>query len=102
MVLTGDTYPAEQLHSWGIVDRIVAADALLAEARSLARRFAAGPTLALAAGKTLLRTAATRGVAAADAITPATVGALFGTFDAAAGMRAVRESRRDTVIFEGR
>ena len=101
MVFSGDTYLAEDLLAWGVVDRI-ASDDLLGDARATAARLAAGPTVALAAGKRLLRAAATQGVAAADAITAATVGALFGSADVAIGVDAIRTHQRDTVRFTGR
>jgi enoyl-CoA hydratase/carnithine racemase len=50
-------------------------------ARAYARQVAAGPTLAHAATKRLVGTAVRDGVRAADDVTPAVSGPLFGTAD---------------------
>ena len=50
----------------GVVNRVVADEALLGEASAFARRVAQGPTRAHAAHKALLRAWAIGGVAAAD------------------------------------
>ena len=55
LTLTGDPLPAEKAEAWGLIWRCVDDDALLDEARKLAARFAAGPTLGLAATKKLIR-----------------------------------------------
>ena len=55
MALTGDPVGAEQAAEWGMIWRVVD-DALLAvEVDALAERFAAGPTLGLAATKRMIR-----------------------------------------------
>src|SRR6266849_4669170 len=54
LVMTGDIYPAAELHQWGVVNRILAPAVLLEQARSFAARLAAGPTAATAVGKRLL------------------------------------------------
>lgn len=48
MMLLGERIPAAQALSWGLIHKVVADDALDAEARALAERLAAGPTLAMA------------------------------------------------------
>jgi hypothetical protein len=50
-------------------------------ARDYARQVAAGPTVAHAATKRLVATAARHGVRAADDVVPAVSGLLFGTAD---------------------
>lgn len=57
MMLLGERVPAAKALDWGLIHRVVADDALEAEALALATRLAAGPTVALG----LIR----RGVAAA-------------------------------------
>lgn len=42
----GEKIPAAQAHEYGLVNRVVPAEALLGEARALAERYAAGPTRA--------------------------------------------------------
>ena len=54
LVLTGRRIGAAEALAWGLVNRIVPVDALRAEALSWAAELAAGPPLALAAGKRLV------------------------------------------------
>jgi 2-(1,2-epoxy-1,2-dihydrophenyl)acetyl-CoA isomerase len=51
MALLGERVPAARALEWGLVNRVVAADALEAEASALAARLAAGPAGAHAAIK---------------------------------------------------
>jgi enoyl-CoA hydratase/carnithine racemase len=102
LVMTGDLYPAAELHQWGVVNRIAAADVLLEQARSFAARLAAGPTAATAVGKRLLHTARDYGVAAADAITPRETGQIFATRDLPAGITSLLEQGPGQATFEGR
>lgn len=55
MTFTGDAVDARQALEWGLVSRVVAADALMDEARGLARRITANPADALRMSKRLLR-----------------------------------------------
>jgi 2-(1,2-epoxy-1,2-dihydrophenyl)acetyl-CoA isomerase len=57
LVLLAEPFTAEQARVWGIVGRVVPAADLLADARSVASRLAAGPTLAYAAAKAAIRNA---------------------------------------------
>jgi enoyl-CoA hydratase/carnithine racemase len=102
LVMTGDIYPAAELHQWGVVNRVVAAGVLLEQARSFAARLAAGPTFATAVGKRLLHTARDHGTAAADAITPRETGQIFATADLPAGLTSLLEQGPGQATFEGR
>jgi E-phenylitaconyl-CoA hydratase len=53
MLLTGDAIDAEQAARWGLINHVVAADQLLAEAMKCARRIAANAPLAVQAAKEL-------------------------------------------------
>jgi enoyl-CoA hydratase/carnithine racemase len=64
--LTSEQVPAAVMAAAGVVNRVVADEALLDEAAAFARRIASGPTRAHAAHKALLRAWAVGGVAAAD------------------------------------
>jgi enoyl-CoA hydratase/carnithine racemase len=64
--LTSEQVPARTMEQHGVVNRVVADQTLLDEARAFAERVAKGPTKAHAAHKALLRIWATGGVAAAD------------------------------------
>jgi enoyl-CoA hydratase/carnithine racemase len=102
LVMTGDTYPAAVLHQWGVVNRILAPDVLLEQARAFAARLAAGPTVATAIGKRLLLTARDHGVAAADAITARETGQIFATRDLDAGITSLLEQGPGHATFQGR
>lgn len=54
LLFLGDRIPADEALRIGLVNRVVAPDALMEEARQLARRLADGPTFALGMTKTLL------------------------------------------------
>lgn len=54
LLMLGDRISAEDAHRIGLVNRVVAPEALLDEARSLAVRLASGPSFALGMTKTLL------------------------------------------------
>ena len=55
LALTGEALPAEQAESWGLIWKAVDDEKLDAEVNALASRFAAGPTLGLAAIKRMIR-----------------------------------------------
>jgi enoyl-CoA hydratase/carnithine racemase len=102
LVMTGDVYPATEMHQWGVVNRLLPAADLLEQARAFAARLAAGPTAAGAVGKRLLQTARDHGVAAADAVTPRETGQIFATRDLAAGLSSLLEHGPRHATFEGR
>jgi enoyl-CoA hydratase/carnithine racemase len=64
--LTSEQVPAAVMAAAGVVNRVVADDAVVHEATAFAQRVAHGPTRAHAAHKALLRAWAVGGVAAAD------------------------------------
>ena len=43
-VFSGDLFDAPTLHGWGVINRVLADDAMLEDARGFARALAAGPT----------------------------------------------------------
>lgn len=57
MALLGEKVSAEQAMEWGLVNRIVEDDALLATAKEIAQKIASGPTKALALTRDLIWTA---------------------------------------------
>jgi 2-(1,2-epoxy-1,2-dihydrophenyl)acetyl-CoA isomerase len=59
LLLLPEPFLAETAAEWGLVHRVVPPEQVLAEARSLAVRLAAGPTASYRAVKTVLATAAT-------------------------------------------
>jgi enoyl-CoA hydratase/carnithine racemase len=64
--LTSEQVPAPVMERYGVVNRVVEDNRLIEEATAFATRLAKGPTRARAAHKSLLRTWATGGIAAAD------------------------------------
>src|SRR6201984_2982362 len=71
MVLTAAILPPETLASWGLINRVVAADTLTAEARTSAEQLATGPTRAPTTTRRVLQAWRSGGVAAADRVTRA-------------------------------
>ncbi len=57
LMLTNRVLTAEEAQNWGLVTRVIEADALMQEAQTLARSFAKGPTRAYGATKRLLLSA---------------------------------------------
>jgi 2-(1,2-epoxy-1,2-dihydrophenyl)acetyl-CoA isomerase len=57
MILTGDTYTAQQAREMGLVNRVVPAETLMTEALRLAERVAANPPHSIRLSKRLLREA---------------------------------------------
>src|SRR3954447_11164831 len=54
-VMSGGLYPAERLRAWGVVNRVRPADEVLEHARRFLAGLAAGPTVAHAATKRIVR-----------------------------------------------
>jgi enoyl-CoA hydratase len=80
-VMTGRLYDAGTLHAWGVVNRVVAPADLLAKSRKFAAELAAGPTIAHAATKAIVRAQADHGTRGADERTAALTSHLFETED---------------------
>ncbi len=64
-----------------MVNRVLPDEGFAEAALAFAHQVAAGPTVAHAATKTIVATAARQGVRAADAVVPEVSGALFATED---------------------
>src|SRR3954468_2692689 len=102
-VMTGRLYGAEELMGWGVVNRVHPREALLDEARALAADLAAGPTLAMAATKAVVREAADHGTRAADPRIDELTSHLLETEDARTAVRTfLEEGPRARPVFEGR
>ena len=80
-VMTGRLYDAQTLQEWGVVNRVLPAEALLEKARAFAAQLAAGPTVAHAATKAIVRAQADLGTRGADGRTAELTSHLFETED---------------------
>jgi enoyl-CoA hydratase/carnithine racemase len=101
-VLTGRPQPAETMLEWGVVNRVVPADALHEKARGFAERLAAGPTLAHAASKRMIGLTVDEGVAAADEALPEAGARVMASEDLQNGARTLIEKGPGNATFEGR
>ena len=101
-VMTGGLYDAATLERWGVVNRVVGDDELIAKGMAFARELAAGPTLAHGATKRLVRAYLEGGVDKADAETPAVSGGLFATEDLKGAVRSFLDEGPGKATFEGR
>jgi enoyl-CoA hydratase len=81
-VMTGGLYDAPKMLEWGVVNRVLPAGDLLEKSRRFAGRLAAGPTVAHAATKRIVRAQADHGTRGADERTAALTSHLFETDDA--------------------
>jgi enoyl-CoA hydratase len=101
LVMGGGLYTAETLHEWGVVNRVVVGDELLASARRFATRLAAGPTRAHAATKAIVRAQADHGTRGADARTAELTSHLFETRDNREAVRSFLEHGPGKATFTG-
>jgi 2-(1,2-epoxy-1,2-dihydrophenyl)acetyl-CoA isomerase len=94
LMLTNRRLSATEAHAWGIVERVVPDDDLMAEAEKLARALASGPTLAFGAVKKLLLASQNAQLEdQLDAETSAIV-SMTRTSDGREGIAAFREKRK--------
>jgi enoyl-CoA hydratase/carnithine racemase len=101
-VLTARPYPAETMLDWGVVNRVLPASELVEKARAFAQRLAAGPTLAHAATKQMIRLTVDEGVEAADAALPEAGARVMASADLQNGARTLLEKGPGNATFEGR
>ena len=94
LMLSNRRLSAAEAHAWGIVERVVPDDDLMAEAEKLARALASGPTLAFGAVKKLLLASQNAQLEdQLDAETNAIV-SMTRTSDGREGVAAFREKRK--------
>jgi enoyl-CoA hydratase/carnithine racemase len=101
-VLTGRLYPAETLREWGVVNRVLVGEELLPGARAIAAELAAGPTVAHAATKAVVRAQADHGTRGADARTAELTSHLFETEDSRSAVASFLEHGPGKAAFSGR
>ena len=102
LVMTGRLYDAETLHAWGVVNRVVAPGDLLAKARKFAAELAAGPTIAHAATKAIVRAQADHGTRGADERTADLTSHLFETEDCRNAVQSFLQKGPGKATFTGK
>ena len=104
LLLTGRWMDAAEAHRWGLVNEVVPADRLMARARELADRLAAGPPLVFAAIKEVMRETEAMPFHAAIARIMRrdfpSVAKLYGSEDQLEGAKAFAEGREP--VWRGR
>lgn len=93
MLLTGDLIDAQKALEWGLVNRVVSAEALESEALALARKIAGKPPATVAAGKRAFYQQMDLGVEKAYALASGVISASFAHDEGRAGMEAFIEKR---------
>ncbi len=93
MLLTGDVIDAKQALEWGLVNRVVPADALDAEVLALAKKISEKPPETLAAGKRAFYQQMDLGVARAYDLASSAISGAFAHDEGRAGMDAFIEKR---------
>jgi enoyl-CoA hydratase/carnithine racemase len=101
-VMTGGLYDAQTLERWNVVNRVVPDAELLEKGMRFAHRLAAGPTLAHAATKRIVRAHSEGGVDKADRATPKVSAGLFGTEDLRRAVDSFLTEGPGKATFEGR
>jgi enoyl-CoA hydratase/carnithine racemase len=101
-VMTGGVYDAARMYEWGVVNRVLPAGDLLAKSRTFAERLAAGPTVAHAATKRIVRAQADHGTRGADERTASLTSHLFETEDARGAIASFLEHGPGKATFDGR
>lgn len=94
MLMTGDFIDAKTAYDWGLVNRVVAADALRGETQSICENLKAKPRATLAMGKALFYRQLETGIEAAYQDASATIACNFGQADAVEGVAAFLEKRK--------
>ena len=101
IAMFGRRHDPELLERWGIINAVVADDALDEASRSWAQQLAAGPTVAYAAIKELAVIASNEGVRSADQAQEGAAQKVWASEDLQRGLESFSESGPGTAIFQG-
>jgi enoyl-CoA hydratase/carnithine racemase len=93
LIFSGDMVSAQQAAEWGLVNRVVPHDTLMAEARQLAQKLADGPPIAIALAKRGIYRSLDADLASALEYEAYAQRVVWQTEDAAEGIRAFVEKR---------
>jgi enoyl-CoA hydratase len=102
LVMSGGLYEAARLEGWNVVNRVLPDGELAEKTMRFAQRLAAGPTLAHAATKRVVRTYLDGGVRAADEHVCGIVAPLFETEDLKGAVKTFLEQGPGNATFAGR
>jgi enoyl-CoA hydratase/carnithine racemase len=102
LVMSGELFDAATMREWGVVSRVWSDDEFDGRAREFAARLAAGPTVAHAATKDLVKASKEDGARAADALVPELGGGLFGTEDLQNAVASFLEHGPGKATYSGR
>ena len=101
IAMFGRRHDPELLERWGVINAVVADDALDEASRSWAQQLAAGPTVAYAAIKELAVIASNEGVRSADQAQEGAAQKVWASEDLQRGLESFSESGPGTAIFQG-
>jgi enoyl-CoA hydratase/carnithine racemase len=101
-VMTGGRYGASEMERWNVVNRVLPDDGFADAVLEFSRELAAGPTLAHAATKQVIRDYLEGGVELANDRVGRVAGELFATEDLQAAVRSFLEHGPGRATFEGR
>lgn len=102
IVMSAKIYDAEQLATWGAINRVYDDDGFAEAATRFASRIAQGPTQAHAATKAVLAAFGEGGVPAADRALPDIAARLWATEDLRTGVASFLEHGPGNATFTGR
>ena len=102
LVMSGGLYDAATLERWNVLNRVVPDAELAEKSMRFAERLAAGPTVANAATKRMVRAFLDEGVRGADARVGEIVGPLFDTDDLKGAVRSFLDEGPGKARYEGR
>ena len=94
LIMTGEMFDAKSALEWGLVNRVVAAEALIPETRKLAEKMAGKSGFALRQAKAALRASFTMEEDAGLRFEQSAVAVVFGSADKTEGMKAFIEKRQ--------
>jgi enoyl-CoA hydratase/carnithine racemase len=100
--MTRGLYDAEVLERWGVINRVVPDGTVHEKGMKFAHQLAAGPTIAHAATKKIVKAVSDGGVAAADEVTPGVFAGLFATEDLQNAVRSFLAEGPGKATFEGK
>ena len=100
--MLGRRYDPQTLERWGLINLVVADEALEQATISVAEELARGPTVAHAATKKLAHLAANEGVVAADLAMAGIQEPIWASEDLKAGLASFKQNGPGLAKFQGR